>query len=118
MFKVDNITGGIGELDFFDNVVFVWCLSLIILPEGLGYFISLETLDVSGCLSMTKLLKGLGNLTSLTTSNLSVCLCLRALSKILRNLTSETVVFVWVFERDGITRRLGELHLLGNIEFV
>ena len=62
MFEVDDITGGIGELDFFDNIGFV-CVRLTTLPEDLGNLTSLTTLELSRCESLTILPEGLGNLT-------------------------------------------------------
>jgi hypothetical protein len=36
MCGTDNITGGIGELDFFDNIVFVWVLELDNITKWFG----------------------------------------------------------------------------------
>ena len=45
MFELENITEGIGELDFFDNIKFLSCMSLTTLPEGLGNLTSLTILN-------------------------------------------------------------------------
>jgi hypothetical protein len=36
MLEVDDITGGIGELDFFDNIGFVCVLELVDITGGIG----------------------------------------------------------------------------------
>ena len=36
MFELDNITGGIVEFDFFDNVVFVWVFKHDNIIGGIG----------------------------------------------------------------------------------
>jgi hypothetical protein len=36
MSELDNITGGIGELDFFDNIEFVWVLEVDNITRGSG----------------------------------------------------------------------------------
>jgi hypothetical protein len=36
MFELDNITRGIGELDFFDKIAFVWVVHLDNITGGIG----------------------------------------------------------------------------------
>jgi hypothetical protein len=36
MLGIDNITGGIGELDVFDNIGFVWVLHIKNIAGGIG----------------------------------------------------------------------------------
>jgi hypothetical protein len=36
MWGTENITGGCGELDFFDNIVFVWVRELDNITGGIG----------------------------------------------------------------------------------
>jgi hypothetical protein len=36
VFGLDNITGGIRELDLFDNIRFVWVFVLVNIAEGIG----------------------------------------------------------------------------------
>ena len=47
VFEHDNITGGIGELDFFDNPRFVIVFEPDNITGGIGNLTSLTTLDLS-----------------------------------------------------------------------
>jgi hypothetical protein len=38
VFELDNIAGGIGELDLFDKIGFVWVFELDDIPGGIGEF--------------------------------------------------------------------------------
>jgi hypothetical protein len=36
MFELDNITGGIGELGFFDNFAYVWVFKFVNITGAIG----------------------------------------------------------------------------------
>jgi hypothetical protein len=46
MFMLENITGGIGELDFFENIGFVWMFKLDNITRGIEELDCIDNIDI------------------------------------------------------------------------